>query len=289
MALVQDRLAQAAEDPFGSPVMPIALAITRQIDEGELDTGLLLEIVRHLRDDAFRDRAARLACYVGGTDRATNETALDVVARTVLRPDPEDSPVRWVEFRTNLERPRYAAVFTAHPTFSLAPAAAAALAAAASGAGAPTSVPSHRPPAITLQEEFAQAVAAIANARDALDRFNQALFKTAAEAWPDRWTDLLPRPIVVASWVGYDTDGRTDIGWAETLTIRLRMKLLQLERLASQLRDLPQAGAVRARLETGMQAVSNQLERAKAATTPSAIAAFARALVQDREPAMTST
>jgi phosphoenolpyruvate carboxylase len=212
LVLVQRRLAQAAEDPFGNPVMSIALAITRQIDEDKLDTDLLLEIVRHLRDEAFRDRAARLASYVGGTDRAGNEAALEAVARTVLRPDPEDSPVRWAEFRASIERARYAAVFTAHPTFSLAPAAAAALAAAASGAGEGTGPASHRPPPISLQEEFTQAVAAIANARDALDRFNQAVFKTAAQAWPDRWVDLLPRPVVVASQDGDSGNGQNGHG-----------------------------------------------------------------------------
>ena len=77
-------------------------------------------------------------------------------------------------------------------------------------------------------DEFAQAAAAIANGRDAIDRFNAALLSVARGAWPDRWTELDPRPVILSSWVGYDTDGRTDIGWWDTLRLRLEMKRRQL-------------------------------------------------------------
>ncbi len=288
LALVARRMAQIDEDPFGNPVMSVALAITRLIDDNELDAASISAIVRRLRDDAFNDRARRLAAYVGTTDVAANEAALATVAQTVFRPDPSDSPVRWADFRASIERARYAAVFTAHPTFSLAPEAAAALAAVASGAAPPPEMVSHRPPPITLAEEFVQAVAAISNGRDALDRLNDALLATAAKAWPGRWTELLPRPIVLASWVGYDTDGRTDIGWADTLRLRLRMKLLQLERLAGQLAELPHTDALRARLDLALDAVRTQLDAAPAASDPVAVAAFARALVGRRDDAMTT-
>ncbi len=287
LAIVARRMAQTAEDPFGNPVMSIALAITRLIDDGELDAVSISAIVRQLRDAAFHDRAHRLAAYVGGTDAAANEAAFAAVARTVLRPDPSDSPVRWAEFRASIERPRYAAVFTAHPTFALSPEAAASLAAVASGAAETQDFVSHRPPPITLAEEFARAVAAISNGRDALDRLNDALLATAGEAWPERWTELLPRPIVLSSWVGYDTDGRTDIGWSDTMGLRLRMKLLQLERLARQLADLPHTDALRARLGSATEAVRAQLD-ATATADPPAVAAFARVLIGRRDEAMTT-
>ncbi|MBV9116320.1 MAG: phosphoenolpyruvate carboxylase, partial [Acetobacteraceae bacterium] len=190
--------------------------------------------------------------------------------------------------RASVARPRYAAVFTAHPTFALSPEAAASLAALASGAAEAPALGSHRPPPITLGEEFARAVAAISNGRDALDRLNDALLAIASKAWPERWTELLPCPIVLASWVGYDTDGRTDIGWADTLGLRLRMKLLQLERLARQLAGLPHADALRARLGTAIAAVRAQLDAAAAASDPPAVAAFSRVLVSRREEAMTT-
>ena len=162
---------RAARDPFGKPVLSVALAITRDIDDGRLDADRLEALVRYLRDVAFADRARRLADYVGGVDPAANGAALDRVAAHVARPDPDDSPVPWARFRDSVERCRYAAVFTAHPTFGLRADVARHLAEAAGGGAAPP-VASHRPEPPTLEEEFGRAVEAIANGRDALDRLN---------------------------------------------------------------------------------------------------------------------
>ena len=155
------------------------------------------------------------------------------LAQRLLRPDPNDSPVRWAEYRALVERSRFAAVFTAHPTFALPADVGHALAETASGRPA-LAAGSHRPPRITLAEEFEQAGAAIAHGRDAIDQFNAALLTVARGAWPDRWTELNPRPVILSSWVGYDTDGRTDIGWWDTLRLRLEMKRRQLARLQAQ-------------------------------------------------------
>ena len=287
LALLARRMAETVENPFGNPVLSVALAINRLIDDDDLPPEAVTAIVRQLRDEAFAGRARRLADYVGGADYAASEAAFATVAATVLRPDPADSPVRWADFRASVERPRYAAVFTAHPTFSLAPAAATALAALASGAIATApDLETHRPPPITLAEEFAQSIAAIAHGRDALDRLNHALLATAAQAWPDRWTELSPRPIILSTWVGYDTDGRTDITWADTIGLRLRVKHLQLERLVAQLTPLPHTQPLLTRLDTALHAVQAQLDAAALATGPAAIARFARTLVAGRDDAM---
>ncbi len=284
--LVARRMTLAADDPFGSPVMSVALGITRLIDESELDAAQIAAIVRTLRDQAYADRARRLAVYVGGTGTAENEAALTAVARIVLRPDPSDSPVRWAAFRASVERARYAAVFTAHPTFALAPEVFEGLAQAASVGGDVPDLTSHRPPPITLTEEFTRATAAIVHGRDALDRFNDALLRTAEDVWPDRWTELRPRPIVLASWVGFDTDGRVDIGWADMLRLRLTMKRMQLERLHSQVAPLD--AALAARVEQAAGAVREQVAACDA-TDPAGVAALARLLVGRREDALTTT
>ncbi len=225
--------ARADEDPFGNPVLLVALAISRRMATGELSHAAIARLIDHLRDAAFADRAQRIAAYVGGTDVAANRAVLDHLAQRLLRPDPKDSPVRWAEYRALVERSRFAAVFTAHPTFSLPAPVGHALAELASGRPADVSG-SQRPPPITLPEEFDQAALAIANGRDAVDQFNAALLAVARETWPDRWTELNPRPVILTSWVGYDTDGRTDIGWWDTLRLRLDMKRRQLVRLHAQ-------------------------------------------------------
>ncbi len=276
--------ARVEEDPFGNPVLLVALAITRRMDQGGLTEDAVAALIRHLRDAAFAARAERIADYVGGIDQRENDATLARLAQTLLRPDPNDSPIRWAEYRALVERPRFAAVFTAHPTFALPRNVGHALAEQASGRAA-TPSRSHRPPPITLKEEFDQSAAAIANGRDAIDRFNTALIEVARSAWPDRWTELIPRPVILSTWVGYDTDGRTDIGWWDTLRLRLEMKRLQLVRLHAQV-----AGEERltARVAEALDAVKAQLNACPDTPDPPKVSAFAQALVGGRAAAMTS-
>ena len=111
--------ARAEEDPFGNPVLLVALAISRRIEAGALDDASIGMLIEYLRDAAFADRARRIADYVGGTDVAAHKSVLSELAQRLLRPDPNDSPVRWAEYRALVERSRFAVVFTAHPTFAL--------------------------------------------------------------------------------------------------------------------------------------------------------------------------
>ena len=272
----------SAEDPFGNPVLSVSLAISRQLDSGSLTEEAIEALVRRLRDAAFEDRAGRIRDYVGGTDMATNDAVLVELARSLHRPDPKDSPVPWAQFRGSVERTRFAAVFTAHPTFSLPGEINHALADAASGRPAPPFV-SHRPSRPTLRDEFTEANRAILHGRDALDRFNAALLAVARTSWPDRWTELTPRPIILSSWVGYDTDGRTDIGWWDTLHLRLEMKRLQLNRLHSQLAVLPGTEALTKPLQAAIDAVDAQISACPTGPDPAQAAAFAHALVDHRE------
>ncbi|HSZ92618.1 MAG TPA: phosphoenolpyruvate carboxylase, partial [Acetobacteraceae bacterium] len=279
--------ARAEDDPFGNPVLLVALAISRRIEAGALDDATMGALIAHLRDAAFADRARRIADYVGGTDVSAHTAILKDLALRLLRPDPNDSPVRWAEYRALVERTRFAAVFTAHPTFALPPTVAHALVEAASGRLASVTG-SHRPPPIKLANEFAQAVAAIANGRDAIDQFNAALLSVARGAWPDRWTELDPRPVILSSWVGYDTDGRTDIGWWDTLRLRLEMKRLQLARLHAQITALPATDALATRIAQALDATSEQRDLCPDAPEPSRVATFAQTLVGRREQALTS-
>ena len=69
----------------------------------------------------------------------------------------------------------------------------------------------------------------------------------------------MPRPIILTSWVGYDTDGRTDIGWWDTLRLRLEMKRLQLLRLQSQFKTLAGTETLSWRTGLALEAVDAQL------------------------------
>jgi phosphoenolpyruvate carboxylase len=287
-AAARDR---ARGDPFATPALAMALVLSRRMDDGELDLSMLRAALRQIADLAFADRAARLARNVGGTHADAADAALIEVATRAARPDPGDSPVPFAAFRHACERPRAAAVFTAHPTFSLPRDTNRALAEAACGTPAPPGLPL-RPVPPDLEEEFTQAVAAMANGRDALDRLAAAFLGVARETWPDRWGNLLPRPVILSSWVGYDTDGRTDIGWHDTLRLRLRMKELGLARLEAQIAALPQEGTgpLRDRLALALDAVREQITACPPPGTPEPEVAqrFALLLVGRREDALTT-
>ena len=265
-------LDRAADDPFSNPVMTVALAISRRIDQGTLTDVDLTGLVCWLRDEAFQARAARIADYVGLTSEGLPsgidpESAMAELARRLVRPDPHDSAIPFAQFRRAVERTRFSAVFTAHPTFSLPYPVGDALARAASGEIGSACFTSHRPLPVTLEDEFDQAHAAIARGRDAIDLLTGALLDAARETWAGRWLDLAPRPVTLTTWVGYDTDGRNDIGWWDTLRLRLRMKLYQLERVEAQLLPLPAGAPILARVAKLDPALVANMTRAYYATS----------------------
>ncbi len=280
---------EAAGDPFAMPALEMALAISRLLDDSATGLEGLRAALAGMGRAALADRAARLAAHVGGTDPAAADAALVMVARGALRP--EGKPLSFGAARRMLERPRLAAVFTAHPTFSLPPATCAALAAAASGAALPEGL-ALRPDPPSLAEEFDQAVVAMLNARDALDRLAAACLDAARAEFPERWTQLSPRPVILASWVGYDTDGRTDIGWQDTMRLRLRMKRLGLARLRAQAAALDHEATapLEARLDAALAAVDAQLAACPppGEVAPAAAQRFAQALLGGREAALTT-
>jgi phosphoenolpyruvate carboxylase len=284
-------LDRATEDPFSNPVMTMALAVSRRIDQETLTDADLSGLVCWLRDEAYQARAGRIADYVGLSSGGVGsgiapETAMAELARRLVRPDPNDSAIPFAQFRRAVERTRFSAVFTAHPTFSLPYPVGDALARAASGEIGTACFTSHRPVPVTLEDEFDQAHAAIARGRDAIDLLTGAILDAARETWAGRWLDLAPRPITLTTWVGYDTDGRTDIGWWDTLRLRLRMKLYQLERVEAQLVPLPVGEPILARVQTAIAAVRDQIAAAPNGTDAAAVGAFAQAMVGRREESL---
>ena len=286
--LINDTRARAVQDPFGNPVLAAALAISRQLDEGRLSEAQLAGIVGFLRDAAASDRARRLEDYVGGTDIKVTRAELAHLAERLIRPNPEDSALPLREVRALLERPRYACVFTAHPTFALAPRVYAAIATTASGEPASGYPPSHRPSKPALEDEFQAATIAISHGRDALDTLCGALLDAASTAFPQAWIGLNPAPVVLATWVGLDTDGRTDIGWWDSLRLRLRMKRLGLARLVAEVADLKGTATLQTRLGEALATVDAQLALAPTGPDPAAVEPFARALIDGRERALLS-
>jgi phosphoenolpyruvate carboxylase len=260
-----------------------ARSILRQLDRGDVSEAEIADVIAQLRDEAFRDRAQRIALYVGGTAPEASEASYAHIAGKLAN---ESAPGSFESNREEFERTRFVAVFTAHPTFSAPAPVLGALAEMASGRDPGVTFKSHRPSTPTLEEEFNQAIAAIKNGRDAIDKLNTALLSGARRAWPNQWTSLVPQAVALASWVGYDTDGRVDINWWDTLRLRLRMKRLQLRRLKAQVADLKAAGELAARIDRALACVDRQIAAVPAKGDPDEVAKFASELIEHREEAL---
>ncbi|MFT8674498.1 MAG: phosphoenolpyruvate carboxylase [Acetobacter sp.] len=290
LASVGDASAPGTMAEGTNPVMATALRLGEAFEREEIGYDDILTLIRALRDEAFLNRARRLHRYVGGATPAAAHEKLRDVAEHIRATLPEPTFAAYQEATSTI---RFAAVFTAHPTFALSNPVYAAVAASASTVMPPETAPffeTHRrtaPP--TLEEEFTLAAQAITRARDAIDLLSAALLETAKTAWPDNWQHLAPCPVIATSWVGYDTDGRTDIGWWDTLRLRLRMKLFQLMRLEQQIThegvlapDLAQT------LQNAIACVKGQISAAP--TGPAdvqAVANFAQLMVDGRATALT--
>ncbi|GAA08267.1 phosphoenolpyruvate carboxylase [Acetobacter tropicalis] len=278
-----------AEDA-SNPVMAMAHMVGMALEDGRLAHDDIAELVRTLRDAAFLRRAGRLHRYVGGAGQEATHQRLKDCVDTLLTNLPTNTPEA---FTQAVSPTRFAAVFTAHPTFAVNNDVYAALAQCASQPVLPDKAPyfeTHRrsaPP--TLNEEFDLATQAIARARDAIDLLSAELLSAAQQRWPESWHTLAPQPIIATSWVGYDTDGRTDIGWWDTLRLRLRMKLFQLERLEQQINA---SGAsvpiLQDRLKHAISTVKQQIEATPTCPDPQAVARFADLLVNHHATALRS-
>src|SRR5271154_1841789 len=301
--------AQAAADPLSNPILLFALDLTLRMDRGEIDIEGLERIVQQLTAEAFADRADRLKNYLGETAIAANDRALrDLIEHKARTGSFED-------FRAALARIVFGVVFTAHPTFSISLELARSLAELATGqtvegvaldpAGRDARMETaarveHRPPdELSLEVEHAWVTEALNHAHDAVEGAHRTALRVAREHWPEQWTKLEPRLVTLASWVGYDQDGRTDITWARTIAARLAAKLAMIERHRHKVEVLKRAASgdfaaalepLDAMLATAIATVTHQLELlAEAERDPAKTAAFGRAMVAGRGKALVET
>jgi phosphoenolpyruvate carboxylase len=250
--LFADYRAVADQYPASNPLLRLALEISNRLEARTLDCESLSELVQHLTVSGFEARAAKLAHYTGETDPERNAAIIrEIVAKQAYTPGGGLLPFE--DFKAWAERDLFGIVITAHPTFEISSELMQALSALAIGrkddrpldpAGraailAEIAAKPHGPDAVLdLKREQELALFAIGEIHRALRRVHGIVLDVAAEAYPDRWTEVTPLLITVASWVGFDTDGRSDIGWSNAFERRLESSGAQLKEVAGWIAEL---------------------------------------------------
>ncbi len=222
------------ETPLFNPVFQLSLDLSRDIENGTQSLASLGTLIAELECEALQSRATRLHRLLAPVALDDNEAAF----RALVEASAADG--NFDGFRAVWERPLLHCVFTAHPTFLLTADQADAVADAASSGAVDASVciaSAERQP-VTLVGEHEEAMAAMRRAAIARDTLSGIILEVARDCWPRQWQAVRPMPFRLASWVGYDMDGRTDIGWATSLSFRLTEKAERLRGYAEALQQI---------------------------------------------------
>ncbi|MEC9251305.1 MAG: phosphoenolpyruvate carboxylase [Pseudomonadota bacterium] len=215
---------QISADPKTNSVFRLAQDLFTQLSSGETAPQALVAQAQAIGEDLAGARAHRLL-QQHGLDAANPWQ--DLAERIEA-----DAGKGLEHFRETYERPIGGLVFTAHPTFAYEPATYDQLAAhAVSNAGAGDGPgPTAARKSVTLDDEHAATQSAIIHAQAAARRYLSTLLHAARHAFPKDWHLLEPVAPSVASWVGYDLDGRSDISWSKSFANRIQEKADQLDR-----------------------------------------------------------
>ena len=285
-ARLQDLHRRTAESPLFNPVFQLSLELSRALESGALSMREVGGMAAELECESQLSRANRLVRLLSPMALADNRAAIRALAERV------EGGADFDAFAARWQAPLFHVVFTAHPTFLLTPAQSDAVAAAASSgevSDATVCVVDAERPAITLDHEHDEVAAALARAQDARDTFADIVLETAARRWPDRWRGLRPVPYRFATWVGYDMDGRTDIGWSTSIRYRLQEKAERLERYVARLAAIDPGHAQLAVLRAA-QAHTHEMAAlfAEDLSAPEALSAAANRLTADAEGKLVS-
>ncbi len=252
-ARLEAELTTESPNPLHNPVDALALSISDRLNREEYEDCDLENLVQYLVARAFLFRANRLAQYVGETDLALNKSSIEAQVKS-LSVGEFGKKVPFDSFKERVEHEWMGMVITAHPTFCMTEIASqdmADLAVCAEKDGAPLPqekqdkilertglLPHGTPDGIDLQAELAQSYVAVSEINDCLQAMYECIVAVAKEAYPDDWHRICPRLITLASWVGFDLDGRRDIGWNTTFHARLESMVRQLRYYQKRVTDI---------------------------------------------------
>jgi len=257
---LQEAAERIALDPQTNSVFAVAQKLYRGLKEGTGGTGDLMALARRVHLDLALARCERFREQHGLNAPSKGPVAHSIAAFEALADKGFDA------FREAVERPAGGIVLTGHPTFALSRELRMAMATQATAADRDSATKLEDAIAresaewgaqISLAGEHDEVQHGLAHAQEALSAHARRIIETARKAFPDDWRALRPALPTLASWVGYDLDGRTDIHWSQSVAFRLTEKALQLERYRDRL-----AALIRDHGEKGLMALHDRIAKA---------------------------
>lgn len=227
-------------DPMTNSVADMAHRLFRDLESDKTQVADLAQLTNKVTLELIEARAERFRDQHFGADPETAwrevRTQLQILARGGFE-----------AFKREIESAHGGVVFTAHPTFGLSRPMRDAYAKFIVSPGKTTRAAiakelkvDSRPAnaAISLLGEHDEVQDALLNAGTAQQAYGRIVLEEARKAFPDQWATLRPCLPTLASWVGYDLDGRTDIHWSQSITFRLAEKASQMARYSRRIEDI---------------------------------------------------
>lgn len=225
--------ADIERDPLTNSVRRLAHQLTLFLEEGKISLEVLAALSAKISGVALVDRAQRFRRRTQVNDATKADEKIANWIERIKQKHVEPEAVCQA-----LEQTIAGVVFTGHPTFALSRALRKDFVDFAehadeegnegeSSASRQQKLIAHRhrpDDELTVESEHEDVTKAIDYAVAGLESLNRQILTAAKAELPGYWHHINPAPLSVATWVGYDLDGRTDIHWGQTLTIRLREK-----------------------------------------------------------------
>lgn len=246
---LRDRARQIVDDPQVNSVFALARYYFLRLEANQLALCDLDTLSDEISDVLIEARASAFRAQHYPDGKSFSERVADQLD------DLADKG--WPVFKAAIETVQGGIVFTAHPTFALAQPSYDAMAAYADAPGEETraelktklrSQGKDWPQQISLSQEHIAAQHALMHAQLAQQSYARQVLRTARERFAKDWRSLEPSVPTIASWVGYDLDGRTDIQWWQSFRFRLIEKAQQLNHYAQALEALGTCPALAKRL-----------------------------------------
>lgn len=218
-------------NPQTNSVFAYAGELFQRLEKGETDLSQLEVLVGDVYSSLIDERAQRF--------RDQHQLADGQIWKDLEQRLHEIAQSGWEKFREMLETPMGGVVFTAHPTFAMSKTARDRLADVITKPTKSAKSALNKSlkedgriwsKSISLTGEHEEAQTAITHAQHALNCYAGLLYKVARVSFPGKWQTLRVELPTVASWIGYDLDGRTDIDWSQSFALRLGEKATQLQR-----------------------------------------------------------